>query len=218
MEPSDRHSEPEEGLRDRLSRQGEEALGKLTEELAGNSFVAGAVSRAFTARERALQAQEAAMGALGVPSAADVERLTRRLRSVSQRLEGIEDIVDQLDGRLEAIEESLGGLGKGVERIGALDERLERLDSIDRRMKVVERIDRKLGALEKIDKKLAKLDRVDKQVKQLAKADGGDPRIEAVESRVEDIAGDVAAVLQAVAPGGEPPPRSQERLTVPQSS
>ena len=42
------------------------------------------------------------MGALNIPSAADIERLTRRLRSVSQRLEGIEDGVDRLDQRLEA--------------------------------------------------------------------------------------------------------------------
>src|SRR4051812_32999328 len=89
------------GLRERLSRQGEEALGKIAEELAGNSVVTGALSRAFEAREKALQAQEAAMGALGIPSAADIERLTRRLRSVSQRLEGIEDSADRLDERLE---------------------------------------------------------------------------------------------------------------------
>ncbi|MEA2467454.1 MAG: hypothetical protein QOJ57_1580, partial [Thermoleophilaceae bacterium] len=92
------------GLRERLSRQGEEALGKIAEELAGNSVVTGALSRAFEAREKALQAQEAAMGALGIPSAADIERLTRRLRSVSQRLEGIEDSVDRLDERLGSIE------------------------------------------------------------------------------------------------------------------
>ena len=40
------------------------------------------------------------MGALNLPSAADIERLTRRLRSVSQRLEGIEDGVERLDERL----------------------------------------------------------------------------------------------------------------------
>ena len=43
------------------------------------------------------------MGALNLPSAADVERLTRRLRSVSQRLEGIEDGVDRLDDRLATL-------------------------------------------------------------------------------------------------------------------
>src|SRR5918998_4955176 len=102
--------EYDEGLRDRLGRQGEEALGKLAEELIGNPVVNAAVSRAFDAREKALQAQEAAMGALGIPSAADVERLTRRLRSVSQRLEGVEDGVDRLDARLERIEAGVNAL------------------------------------------------------------------------------------------------------------
>jgi hypothetical protein len=95
-------SEEERRLVDRLSRQSEEALGRVAEELAGNPMVAGALSRAFSAREKAAQAQEAAMGALGIPSAADVERLTRRLRSVSQRLEGVEDALDRVEGRLEA--------------------------------------------------------------------------------------------------------------------
>lgn len=59
------------------------------------------------------------MGALNLPSAADIERLTRRLRSVSQRLEGIEDGVHRIgrtlsgpgvDSRLAAIEEQLKAL------------------------------------------------------------------------------------------------------------
>src|SRR5918912_4358682 len=92
-----------EGLRERLARQGEDALGKLAQDLLENPLVSGAIARAFTARERAVQAQEAAMGALNLPSAADLERLTRRIRSVSQRLEGIEDAVDRLDQRLEGL-------------------------------------------------------------------------------------------------------------------
>lgn len=92
-----------EGLRERLARQGEDALGKLAQDLLENPLVNSAIARAFTARERAVQAQEAAMGALNLPSAADLERLTRRLRSVSQRLEGIEDAVDRLDRRVEGI-------------------------------------------------------------------------------------------------------------------
>src|SRR5918997_5673622 len=95
--------EYDEGLRDRLGRQGEEALGKLAEELIGNPVVNAAISRAFDAREKALQAQEAAMGALGIPSAADVQRVTRRLRSVSQRLEGIEVALDRVESRLEGL-------------------------------------------------------------------------------------------------------------------
>jgi chromosome segregation ATPase len=103
------------GLRDRLARQGEDALGKVAQELLENSIVNSAIARAFEARERASQAQEAAMGALNIPSAADMERLTRRLRSVSQRMEGIEEAVDRLEQRLAA-------------PTGALDERLSALE------------------------------------------------------------------------------------------
>jgi septal ring factor EnvC (AmiA/AmiB activator) len=115
----------DEGLKDRLSRQGEEALGKLVEELVSNPMVSSALSRALDAREKASHAQEAAMGALGIPSAADVERVTRRLRSVSQRLEGIEDAIDRLEERLRAIDDRL------VDK--PADEALERrLDEIAR--------------------------------------------------------------------------------------
>ena len=96
-----------EGLRDKLARSSEDALGKLAQDLLENPLVNSAISRAFDARERAVQVQEAAMGALNIPSAADIERLTRRLRSVSQRLEGIEDGVDRLDQRLEALSPGL---------------------------------------------------------------------------------------------------------------
>ena len=101
-----------DSVRDKLARSSEDALGKLAQDLLENPLVNGAISRAFEARERAVQAQEAAMGALNIPSAADIERLTRRLRSVSQRLEGIEDGVDRLDQRLQtpAIDERLAAI------------------------------------------------------------------------------------------------------------
>jgi predicted component of type VI protein secretion system len=140
----------EENLVDRLSRQSEEALGRVAEELVGNPVVAGALSRAFSAREKAMHAQEAAMGALGIPSAADVERLTRRLRSVSQRLEAIEDSLDRLEVRLETAAMS-------------------------------------------------------------AEPSGTD---DGVEARLEEVSRDIAALREALVPGSELPPRSQERLTV----
>ena len=117
--------EPEqEGLRERLARQGEEALGKLAEELAGNPIVTAALQRAFDAREKAVAAQNVAMGALNIPSAADVERLTRRLRSVSQRLEAIEDTLDRVEERIRALPEPPDG--------GADERILERLDEVVR--------------------------------------------------------------------------------------
>ena len=92
-----------ETLRDRITRQGEDALGRLAQDLLENPLVTGALTRAFEAREKAVSAQGTAMSALNLPSAADLERLTRRLRSVSQRLEGIEDGVDRLDRRFEEV-------------------------------------------------------------------------------------------------------------------
>ena len=86
------------------------------------------------------------MGALNIPSAADVERVTRRLRSLSQRLEGIEDAIDRLE-----------------ERVGTAS---------------------------------------------------GDDRLTRIESRLDDIAQDIAALATLLAPRDEPMPRAQERLTV----
>jgi chromosome segregation ATPase len=111
-----------EGFVDRLSRQGEEALGKIAEELIGNPVVNAAVGRAFDAREKAVQAQEAAMGAFNLPSASDIERVTRRLRSISQRLEAIEDAMDRVeeratddgDARLAAIEGRLDEMARDL--------------------------------------------------------------------------------------------------------
>ena len=142
--------EPDRTIVGRLSRQGEQALGRITEELVANPVVGRAVTGALEARERAVQAQEAAMGALNIPSAGDVERLTRRLRSVSQRLEGIEDVLDRLEERAIATSAAI----------------------------VVE------------------------------------DRTPALEVRLEEIARDLAALREAVAPGDAPVPRAQERLTV----
>jgi septal ring factor EnvC (AmiA/AmiB activator) len=141
--------EQDESFVDRLSRTGEEALGKIAEELISNPVVNAAIARAFEAREKALQAQEAAMGALNLPSAADIERVTRRIRSVSQRLEGIEDAIDRLDERVAG-----------------------------------------------------------------AAAASSDPTLARIEARLDEMARDLAALSALVAPGEEPMPRAQERLTV----
>jgi septal ring factor EnvC (AmiA/AmiB activator) len=118
-------AEDDEGLRQRLTRQGEEAVGKLAQDLLENPLFANTLAAAFEAREKAMQAQTAAMSAMNLPSAADIERLTRRLRSVSQRLEGIEDAIDRLEERLRTLDERLAD--------HPADESLERrLDEIAR--------------------------------------------------------------------------------------
>jgi CRP-like cAMP-binding protein len=114
------------GLRDRIARSGEDALGKIAQELLENPLVNSAIAKAFEARERAVQAQETAMGALNIPSAADIERLTRRLRSVSQRMEGIEEAVDRLDQRLAGIANALSA-GTLDDKLGAVENRIAAL-------------------------------------------------------------------------------------------
>lgn len=113
-----------DGLRGQIKRQGEDALGQIAQQLMESPLVHKALAGAFDAREKAVQAQEAAMGALNLPSAADLERLTRRVRSLSQRLEGIEDGVDRLDERLAALQasaqldERLSGIEAALEKLG----------------------------------------------------------------------------------------------------
>jgi septal ring factor EnvC (AmiA/AmiB activator) len=107
-----------EGLRERLTKQSEDTFGRLAEDLLANPLVSGAIARAFDARDRASSAQEATFAAFNIPTAADIERLTRRVRSVSQRLEGIEDGIDRLDERFSAVASSAG-----------IDQRLEAIES-----------------------------------------------------------------------------------------
>ena len=49
----------QEGFRDRLTNRGEDALGKLAQDLLENPLINGALARAFDAREKAAQAREA---------------------------------------------------------------------------------------------------------------------------------------------------------------
>src|SRR3954454_14821805 len=117
------------GLRDRLSKQGEEAHGKLATDLLENSLVNSALTRAFAARERAVRTQEVAMGALNLPSAADIERLTRRLRTVGTRLEGIEEALDRLQDGGDKLTAKLESVDRGSDRLAALEGQLSKLVS-----------------------------------------------------------------------------------------
>lgn len=114
----------DKGLRGRVTRGGEEAIGKVTQGMLENPVVSRALSAAFETRERATRAQEVAMSALNLPSAGDLERLTRRLRSVSQRLESIEDGLDRLEQRIE----KAGSASVLDKRLEAIEETLARLE------------------------------------------------------------------------------------------
>lgn len=92
-----------DGLRDRISRMSEDALGDMARTLLDNPILNQALSTALGAGERAMQAQRSAMGALNLPAASDVERLERRLRSISDRVEAIEDRVDDMADEIAAL-------------------------------------------------------------------------------------------------------------------
>lgn len=116
------------GLRARMASQAEETIGKLADDLLENPMINSALSGAFSAREKLAQAQQQAMGALNIPSAADVEKIARRLRSVSQRLEELEDGVERVGDRIADLKEAsrspAAELGSRLDRI---EERLDRL-------------------------------------------------------------------------------------------
>lgn len=98
---------------DGLRARSEQALGELAQAVLDNPTLHNALSAAFGAREKALEAQQAAMSALNLPSAGDVERLERRLRSFSQRLEEVEEQIDEISRDLAEIRRGLAKKSKG---------------------------------------------------------------------------------------------------------
>jgi hypothetical protein len=118
-------SEREGSLKDWVAGQGEEAFGKLAEELLGHPVTHATLGAVFAARDRVSQIQGLVMNALNLPSAADIERLTRRTRSVSQRVEGIEDGLDRIIQRLEDV-----GSGAALDaRLNAIEQGLRDLQA-----------------------------------------------------------------------------------------
>ena len=72
------------------------------------------------------------MGALNLPSAADIDRLTRRLRTVGTRLEGIEEALDRLQDGVDRLVDAprLGGPRVEPEladRVAAIEGQLSKL-------------------------------------------------------------------------------------------
>ena len=90
-----------------LKARGEEALGEVAQALLENPLFSQALGRALGAGERAMAVQKSALGAIDVASAADVERVNRRVRSLSDRLEAVEDAFDELRTEVRALRKEL---------------------------------------------------------------------------------------------------------------
>jgi hypothetical protein len=97
----------DEGDSASLRARGEEALGELAQALVDSPVFSGALSRALGAGERAASAQRQAMTALNLAAGSDIERLELRLRSLSARLEAVEDSLDELSDEVAAMRRRL---------------------------------------------------------------------------------------------------------------
>jgi chromosome segregation ATPase len=98
--PSDEYVDQDQ---ESLRARSEQAIGELAQALLDSQVLENALHAAFGAREKAIEAQQAAMSALNLPAASDVERLERRLRSLSRRLEEVEDELDRVNRELNAL-------------------------------------------------------------------------------------------------------------------
>ena len=88
-------TEDDAGIRSR----GEEVIAELAQGLLENPLFSQALGKALGAGERAAGAQRAALHALDLPTAGDVDRLVRRVRALSDRLDALEEEVDRLRRR-----------------------------------------------------------------------------------------------------------------------
>jgi hypothetical protein len=106
-------SSENEGIKDRVQSRGEKAAADLAQALIGSPAFGQAVSAAVAARDRAGEAQKVAMGALNVSSADDSDRLQRRLRVLSDRLEETEDRLDRALDDIRALKRQVSDLSDG---------------------------------------------------------------------------------------------------------
>lgn len=83
--------------------RGEDALGSIAQALLENPLFAQALGATLGAGERVAGAQKVAYDALDVSRATEVERLERRIRQLGQRLETLEDTVDDLNRELSSL-------------------------------------------------------------------------------------------------------------------
>ncbi len=95
-DPLDEPADEAEGLRDRISSRSPDAVADAVNVLLDNPVINQALKAAFGARDLATGASSQTMHALNVATASELERVTRRLRSLSDRLEEVEDRIDEL--------------------------------------------------------------------------------------------------------------------------
>lgn len=76
---------------------------QLAHSLVQHPVIRSAVHRGFEARDQALKVQAAVLAALNLPSADELDNVASRIKSLSQRLESLEDAVDRVDQNLRRL-------------------------------------------------------------------------------------------------------------------
>lgn len=115
--PTDPEGEDDEsGIRDRVQGHGARAASEIAQAVIGSPAFGQAVSAAVAARELAGEAQRAAMGALNLSSQEHAERLERRIRVLSERLEEAEDRLDSALATIRDLEAQAEGSGGSTDR------------------------------------------------------------------------------------------------------
>jgi phage-related minor tail protein len=93
----------------------EGALAELAQFLVDNPLTNQALQVAFRAGERASHAGAEVIRNLNLPTSADVDRLTRRVRALSERLETVEDTLDDLTRELAELRRERASQGPSTQ-------------------------------------------------------------------------------------------------------
>lgn len=111
-------SEDRDGIRDRVQSKGGKAAADVAQALIGSPVFGQAVSAAVAAREKVGDAQRTAMGVLNLSSQDSAERLERRIRVLSDRLEETEDRLDRALDETRGLERKVKELEEARQPVG----------------------------------------------------------------------------------------------------
>lgn len=85
-----------------------EQVTKALEPLVDQPLTQRLLTEASALRDRTVRAQEATLAALNLPTAADLAKLERRIRSLSDALADLSDRLDRMETQVRRIEKSDG--------------------------------------------------------------------------------------------------------------
>lgn len=91
-------------------------------------IVGAAIERVAASKDAAIHAQAALMAAMNLPTAMELDRVLAQLRSISQRLEDVEDALEHLGSRLAPLTAMPARLAEIEKRVDDIAERIARAE------------------------------------------------------------------------------------------